>query len=47
MTSTTSSTTPGAAPEHDHAWRRVSPGPDWKGIVGEYHCDLCPAVWSM
>ena len=33
--------------DHDHAWRLVDKSGARYGVVGEYRCDLCPAVWSM
>lgn len=38
---------PAAVAAHDHAWRRVGKDQGRYGTVGEYRCDLCPAVWSM
>ena len=40
-------TASGAGTEHDHAWRKVPGSVADERLVGEYRCDLCPAVWSL
>lgn len=33
--------------DHDHAWRKSRVQSTWRELVGEYHCDLCSATWSL
>jgi hypothetical protein len=35
------------APEHDHAWRRVSDDQHSPGRLGIYRCDICSSTWSL